>query len=238
MLNSPKKYRGIKFLNVDQKFLNIKVLNKKKAQKSLSINTPILNNGTNEKSLKSSANDYPYKTEEEKSPLVRNYSNKKSSKKLFSSKGINSINSIQIKDSNIYKIIKRKNIEDKKDRELSPYKNIRINPRRVNSLKKNFSCKNMYLKSSLFNSNNKIINSTSKKLSSKNDFNNYKNINDKSKRKYKSKNKKSINNNITKNDCVNIIKLKSLSPINNEDTKDNKDENKMSKNIKKFFCCI
>lgn len=235
MLNSPKKYRGIKFLNVEQKFLNIKVLNKKKAKKSLSINTPIINNGTNEKSLKSSVNDYPYKTEEEKSPLIRNYSNKKSSKKLFSSKGINSI---QFKDSNIYKIIKRKNIEEKKDRELSPYKNIRAKPRRVHSLKKNFSCKNMYLKSSLFNNNNIIINSMSKKLSSKNDFNNYKNVNDKSKRKYKSKNKKPINNNINKNDCVNIIKVKSLSPKNNQYSKDNKDEKKISKNIKNFFCCI
>ena len=65
MLNSPKKYRGIKFLNVEQKFLNVKVLNKEKAKKSLSINTPILSNKMTEKSLKSSINDYPYKSEEE-----------------------------------------------------------------------------------------------------------------------------------------------------------------------------
>jgi len=237
MLNSPKKYRGIKFLNVEQKFLNAKILNKKKAKKSISINTPILTSGTNEKSLKSSVIDYPYKTEEEKSPLVRNYSIKKSNKKLLSSKGTNSIKN---KDSNIYKIVRKKSIEIKNVRGISPCKNVRINPRRVQSFKKNTSFKNMNLKSSLFINKNKIINSTNQLPNTNKDFNNYKNINDKSKKKNKSKTKKSINNNINinKNDCVNIIKYQSTNLTKNEDSKNNKDENKMNKNIKKYFCCL
>ena len=233
MLNSPKKYRGIQFLNVDQKFLNVKILNKKKARKCISINTPILINGTNEKSLKSSVIDYPYKTEEEKSPLVRNYSNKKSSKKLLSSKGTNSKN---IKDSNNFKLIRKKSNELQKVRGISPCKNIRTNLRRVKSFKKISFNKKMNLKSGLFINKNKIINSTNQKSSSNNDFNNYKNINEKSKNKNKSKNKKNINNNINKNDCVNIKKSTNLT--NNEDSKDTNDENKISKNIKKYFCCL
>jgi hypothetical protein len=239
MLNSPKKYRGIKFLNVDQQFLNVKVLNKNKAKKSLSINSPILNNRINEKSLKSSV----HKTEDERSPIIRNNSIKKSNKKLFCCKRLNSI---EIKDSNIYKLIKKKNIEEKKNRSLSPYKIIKSKPRRINSFKKIVSCKNMYLRSSLFNNQNKIINSTNKKPKSNNNFNIYNKINERSKKKNKSKDKKTINNNNNSNkkDCVNIIQLKAAYLSDDEDTKYNndkdkdKDKNKISKNIKKFFCCI
>jgi hypothetical protein len=235
MLNSPKKYRGIKFLNVEQKFLNVKVLNKNKAKKSLSINTPILSNKMTEKSLKSSINDYPYKSEEEISPIFRNDSIKKRSKRR---------NTIEIKDSNIYKIIKKKNIEEKNVRAISPYKIIKVNPRRIHSLKKITSCKNMYLRNSLFNNKNKIIvYNSSKKPNSNNDFNNFRSINEKSKKKNKSKSKKTINlnnnnNQINKKDSENIIQLKAVKITKNEDNKDNKDENKINKNIKKFFCCL
>ena len=247
MLNSPKKYRGIKFLNVDQQFLNVKVLNKNKAKKALSINTPKLCNRTNEKSLKSSVIDSPYKTEEEKSPILRNNSIKKSNKKLLAYKRINSI---KIKDSNIYKLIKKKNIGENKDRPLSPYKIIKSKPRRVDSLSNYISCKNMYIRSSLFNNKNKDINSPKKMPKSNKDFNNikYSKINEKSKKKNKSKDRKTINinNNIKSNsnsnnnkkDCVNIIQLKTGNLTNYEDIKDNKDEKKISKNIKKHFCCI
>ena len=200
------------------------------AQKSLSINTPNLISGKNEKSLKSTLIDYPYKTEEEKSPIVRNYSIKKSNKNLISCKRESSIKN---EESNIYKIIKKKSIEEKKYRVMSPCRINRNNPRRVYSLKKNSSCKNMYLKSSLFDSKNKIIYITNKKPSSNKDFNNYKN-NEKRKKKSKTKNKKTIN----KTDSLNIKKIKTNSK--NEETKDNtnKDKDKINKNFKKFFCCI
>ena len=68
MLNGSKKYRGIKFLNV-------KVLNKSIAKKSLSINNPILSNKGNEKSIKSSGLDYPFRTEEEKRSNDENFFN-------------------------------------------------------------------------------------------------------------------------------------------------------------------
>ena len=245
MLNSPKKYRGIKFLNVDQQFLNVKVLNKKKAKKALSINTPNLNNRTNEKSLKSSVIDSPYKTEEEKSPILKNNSIKKYNTKMLAYKRINSI---KIKDSNIYKLIKKKNIEEKKDRPLSPYKIIKSKPRRVDSLQNYISCKNMYIRSSLFNNKNNVINSPKKVSKSNKYFNyyNYSKINEKSKKKNKSKDKKTINNNNKSNtnnnnnkkDCANIMQLKTGNLTNYEDIKDNKDEKKISKNIKKYFCCI
>jgi len=102
MLNGSKKYRGIKFLKVEQKFLNVKVLNKNKAQKSLSINTPNSSNKSKEKSVKSSVNDYPYRTE-------RNNSIKGIAKKINSCKRINIF-----KDSNIFKNIKKRILKKKK----------------------------------------------------------------------------------------------------------------------------
>ena len=55
-------------------------------------------------------------------------------------------------------------------------------------------------------------------------------------KKVKRKISQKINNN--KKDCANIMQLKTGNLTNYEDIKDNKDEKKISKNIKKYFCCI
>ena len=248
MLNGSKKYRGIKFLNVEQKFLNAKVLNKKKIQKSVSIYTPMSSNKSKEKSVKSSINDYPYGTEEEKSQRVRNISIKRSYKKINSCKRI-----YAFKDSNIFKNIKKKDFEEKKEGEASSYKISKSKPKRVCSLRNYVSCKNINVKSSLFNVNAKSSlfkkkNETTKNLNKNNNINNNfnkgKNKNENDKKRSKTKNKKINNKNINENDCVNIIKVKTEITDNKDnkdkkDKKDNKDKNKSDKkSIKKFFCCL
>ena len=242
MLDGSKKYRGIKFLNVDQKFLNVKVLNKKTLQKSVSINTPISSNKSKEKSGKSSANDYPYGTEEEKSPRLRNISIKRSYKKINSCKRLNTF-----KDPNIFKNIKKKNFEERKEGEASSLKINQSKPNRISSFKKYISCKNINVKSSLFNVNAKSSlfkkkNQTTKSINKDNNnninINNSKNPNQNTKKRNKTKNKKVKNKNINENDSANIIKVKTET-TDNKDKKDNKDKNENDKKcIKKFFCCL
>ena len=243
MLDGSKKYRGIKFLNVDQKFLNVKVLNKKTLQKSVSINTPISSNKSKEKSGKSSANDYPYGTEEEKSPRLRNISIKRSYKKINSCKRLNTF-----KDQNLFKNIKKKNFEERKEGEASSLKINKSKPNRINSLRNFISCKNINVKSSLFNVNAKSSlfkkkNQTTKSINKDNNINinNSKNPNQNTKKRNKTKNKKVKNKNINENDSANIIKVKTENTDNKDkkDKKDNKDKNENDKkSIKKFFCCL
>ena len=241
MINDTKKYRGIKFLNVEQKFLNVKVLNKNKIQKSISINTPNSSNKSKDQSIKSSINDNPNRTEEEKSTRVKNFSSKGFYKKLNSCKRINVFN-----DPNIFKNIKKRNFEEKKEGSASSYKINKSIPKRINSLRNYTSCKNMNLKSSFFNmsvKNNlsKKKNQTSKNLTKNNNINNQfdnknKNTNENGKKKNKKKNKKVNNKNTNENDCINIVKVKT-EKTGITDNEDNKDKNK-SKNIKRFFCCL
>lgn len=166
---------------------------------------------------------------------------KRNNKKVNSCKRITSF-----KDSNLFKNIKKKNFEEKKEGEVSSYKVNKSKPNRIYSLRNYASCKNMNLKSSLFNTNMKSSlfkkkNQTTKNLDKNHDvdnhFNNFKSICENGKKRNKSKNKKVINNNIKEKDCVSIIIIKNEN-TDNKDSKDNKDNNKSNKNIKKLFCCL
>ena len=213
MLNGSKKYRRIKFLNVDQKFLNPKVLNKKKALKSISINTVNSSNKSKEKLLKSSVVFFPFKIEEEKNSKVKNIDIKRSNKRVYSCRKIDTI-----KNSNIFKNIKKMNFEEKKDGEAFSNKLSKSRPKRVYSLRNYTSCKKVNLKSSLFNTNVKSSlfkrnNQTTKSLTKNNNninnyFKNYKNANENEKKTNKVKNKKVVNKNINEKDCANIITIK------------------------------
>ena len=235
MSNNIKKYKGIKFLKVDQQlFQNVKEFKKERILKSHSIKNPSPFKREIQKkiSLKSFIFENSLKKEEEKNHEDKNINNLRGKIKLNSHK----LSLFNFQDTDIYKKIKKKENENKIS--ISKFNS---NPKRK-FLRNCSSCKDVScFKNNLLNNKKKIINNNKSSIKknivnnkiNNNNFNSSNNINN------KSKIKNNINNLVNEmhinNKDINIINVKTQNTNDNE----NKEKNKKKENVfKKFFCCL
>jgi len=237
LLDKTKKYKGIKFLKVEQQlFQNAKKYNRKTSYNSIPINNQSSFNESNvKKTLKNSSNDIPmrYNGEKKHTPKKGKLNINKSFKKL------NSCNKMDVKKFNeiiaLTKIAKKKE-EEKKDKDILFTRFSKANLRPLLH-KKSISYKkiliNKNLMTSSINPNNNNINM---------DNNLYNNItinmkNDTNVNKYKiSFNENNEKENENNDNYCKKINLNKVSTENIVESKEKKIEKK--KNWRKVFCCL
>lgn len=232
LLDEQKKYKGIKFLKVEQQiFTNAKKINRKISYNSNSINIqPSLNESNLRKTFKSQLNDILLKTDEER------YKKKNKQKNIlsFNKRNLLKLNELVAltKPSKIKEEEKKANDNNQ---EIKISKLFQRNIKPLIYLQKTISCKNLKnldfnnktLNKNNINSNNNRKNDIDNKL--KNDIN----VNKKSRINYNDNKNNKENENIT-NFCKkdNLDKSKA-----NNSSIENK-EKSSKKIMKNYFCCI
>ena len=230
-----KKYKGIKFLKVDQPvFNNAKKYNRKSSYNSISINNNITctDNKRRKKSCKSPIVDDLIKSEEEKTPVNKKDILNKNYKQLNS---INKSNIKKIEELVLLKKAGKKKEEEKKDGKmfLSRFGKANLKPLK---LLKTISAKNVFSNKSI------IINNIVDKDEdmSENKFKSAKIVNNNNKINYNAVINENENENNT-NYCKNSknISVDKIKKENNEEKEKEKIENNNnSHNFKKFLCCL
>ena len=230
ILDKPKKYKGIKFLKVDQQsFNNAKKFNRKSSYNSNSINNKSSSNDNNGKLfLKSSLNCNHLITDGEKTPSINKNNIKKNLKRLNSckKKDFKKFNEIAIS-----KFIKKKE-EEKNDKEMLLNKFGKANLKPL-IYKKSVSCRKLFNQPFM----NNIINSNNINNNINNDTNNiykYKSDNNANKKiriNYNDKNSKENNSN---NKKINLNTINTKKEMGNE----NREKQCKIKKLKNWFCCF
>lgn len=230
LIDKPKKYKGIKFLKVEQQlFNNAKKYKRKTSSNSNSINNKSSSNDNNGKVfLKSSLNYNQIITDGEKTPPVKNNIIKKTFKR------INSCNKKDDKKCNelvaISKITKKKE-EEKNDKEmlLNRFSKANLKPLRYN---KSFSCKRFF--NQPINNNNNSNSISNNINSGKNNIYKYKSDNNATKKTKINNNDKNNKENNSNNKTINLNAINTNKVIGNENRENNCKKNK----LKNFFCCL
>ena len=238
LLDKTKKYKGIKFLKVEQQlFHNAKKYNRKTSYNSIPINNQSSFNESNlKKALKNSSNDIPLRYDGEKTPTPKK--GKLKINKNF--KKLNSFNKMDVKKYNeiiaLTKITKKKE-EEKKDKDMLLTRFSKANLRPLLH-KKSISCKKILINKNLMtssinpnnnnniNMDNNLYNNVTINMKNDNNVNKYK-IN------FNENNEKENENN--DNYCKKI-NLNKVSTENIVESKEKKIEKK--KNWRKVFCCL
>ena len=238
-----KKYKGIKFLKVEQPvFYNAKKYNRKSSYNSITINNKLssTDNRKGKKSCKSPIVDNLIKSEEEeKTPNNQKDKINKNYKKLYS---MNKANPKKIEELVLLKKTGKKKEEEKKGgiMLISKYSKANLKPLK---LLKTISAKNVFSNKNIIINN--IIDNEEEKT--ENQFKSAKIVNNNNKINYNAITNENENN---KNICKNSknISVDKVKKENNEEKRKVKENEKIkektnkkdnnSHNFKKFLCCL
>ena len=237
-----KKYKGIKFLKVDQPvFNNAKKYNRKSSYNSISINNKLssTDNKKRKKSCKSPIVDGLIKSEEEKTPVNKKEIPNKNYQKLNS---ISKVYPKKIEELVLLKKPGKKKEEEKKDGKmlLTRFGKANIKPLK---LLKTISAKNVFSNKSIIINN--IVDNNDE--SNENKFKSAKIVNNNNKINYNANISENDNNTNycknSKNIFVDKVKKENKEEKQKNQEKQKKQEkstknNNNSQNLKKFLCCL